>query len=151
MGFITIAAIMFLLILTGLSIWWFAVAREYSNYVNNTSVTRGLTGESGDTIEMKCPGSRVISVDSATQICTNPDSNGIENSTTDPMSSEIQGAFDPNTTADITNDIGNEANGKNSYSYEFNPLNPYTPQNGGSSVSCGGKIQLIGTYTCNSL
>ena len=150
MGALTIATIMFLLILTGLAIWSFAVADLYGSYAKTTSVTRGLTGEAGDTVVLSCPGGRVISVDSATQTCTNPDSNGFENSTTDAMTSTTQGSFDPNTTVDLTSEIGGEANGETNYSYSFNPLNPYTPQSGGSSVSCGGTIQLIGTYTCST-
>jgi len=151
-GMVEIATICFLVILTGVAVWWFAVAEMYNRYLRTTSITRGLTGESGDIIKLSCPEGRVISVDTATQICTNPNARGFEDSTTDPMDVGTDaghyGDFSPKTTLTLTDEIGKEANNRQSHVYAFRPLNTYTADDGVSSVQCGGTIQLVGTYTC---
>ena len=162
-----IVIIVFLVVLLALAIWWFAVSYKYGKTLDNFSYTRGAnldTGIIGDgktgmgQVTMSCELGSEICVYKADAICT-----GAINSMSnveggpEPISNgknSDYGDFDPTTTINLTHDISNLANGKQTYTYDFNatrasfngklcPYNQYDQKTGS-----GQRPQLIATYTC---
>jgi hypothetical protein len=135
----------------GIAIWFYAVAHNYGNYINNTTYTRGANAlKEGTEVQLTCDANKKISIHKATQICTAPDSNNFEGSNLEPFasgtSSDVSnvnyGDFDPATTVDMKSDMEKECNDKQKCTYKF----VGAPFPGG--VECNGNKQLIATYDC---
>ena len=129
-----------------IGIWYFSVAKLYSDNLSSRTVTRGAnliynSKATGNTINLSCQGE--IEVTSATQICSNPDSNNFENPLSDPISisSSNYGAFNPDTTVSLLSAMKKDCDGKSDCSYTFSPK-PFP------FGTCQGTTQLISTYNC---
>jgi len=115
-----------LAIVLGIVVWWFVIAEKYRKYLGNYSYTRGSNAtSSGQTLNLTCDQDKEICVYRAVQICTVPDSNNFESSTLEPIASGLgdnnaaYGDFDPDTTVDLTKDMGRECNGQERCQYKF--------------------------------
>ena len=150
-----IVLIVMLTIGVGVAIWWFVVAEKYKSYLGKYSYTRGANATNGNKIEFSCGGGKKICLYRATQICTRPGANNFETSSLEPIASGdssldeganvMYGDFNPQTTIDLTKEIGNLVNGKNKAEYTFNAPTGWKAPNG---VACNGNSQLIATYAC---
>lgn len=136
-----------------IAIWWFAVAKNYEKYLSTYSYARGANVDSdGGQVQLKCGAGKEICVYRATQICSNPSATNFENQATDPIDAGTgigggnvdYGQYNPLTTIDRTADMVDECNGAGSYLYTFN-AKPFP-----NGMACGGKTQLLATYSCIS-
>lgn len=132
-----------------IAIWWFVVAENFRKYLKTYSYSRGVHAtQANQTLNLSCSEGKEICLYKATQICTNPDNNNFEDPTTDPIDSGtsangMYGQFNPQTTVDLTQDMGSVVNGQRTATFRFTPKE--WPDN---MASCAGETQLIGTYTC---
>lgn len=154
----TIEIVLLVMLFIGVcvAVWWFVVAEKFKTYLKHYSYSRGANALAGQTVELKCDGDNEICLYRATQICTNPGPGNFEDSSLEPIASGISGQdggahvhygdFNPNTTIDLTKEMGAEVNGHTSHSYTFNPSSGWTATSGGDP--CNGNTQLIAVYTC---
>jgi len=149
-----IVLLVMLVIGLGVAIWWFVVAEKFSIYLKNYSYARGANALNGQTVDLTCGDDKEICLYRATQICTRPDSKNFETSSLEPIASgdvKIDGArafygdFNPDTTIDLTREMGSEVNGKQKTSYTFTAAPGWKAPNG---VACNGNTQLIASYSC---
>ncbi len=159
-----ITGIILLVIGVGLVVWWYIEAANYDTMLNGVSFVRGVNmiynpegSDADNTINMTCPEGKSVCVYQATQICTNPDSNNVEDPTTDPIYAELNdnwGKFNPKTTTDLTSELnsncgtgaGEQLSDKSSCpAYVFTPS---TTTTSGDPFTCKGDIHFIATYTC---
>lgn len=122
-------------------IWIWYASHSQRSQLSTQAYTRGVNAASPKTVGLACDANSVISIDRATQVCSNPDAKNIERSMLDPMTKT--GDFDPNRIADLTSDMGGVCNGKQTCLYTFTGAEPFP-----NGVACDGTPQLIGTYTC---
>ena len=156
-----------LVILVGVCLWWLIIGYKYNQSITSFSFTRGAnidtgkvgTGTTGKgTVNMDCGPDREICVWKATGICSGAISSeaNVESLVTEPISGDVKtyGDFNPSTTLDLTQDMITKANGKQSYSYNFDGTKVMTPggicpfQSYNQKQNYGQRPQLIATYTC---
>lgn len=127
--------------------------RKQNKVLGEFKFARGANGKDGQDIHLSCGTGKAICIYRATQICSTVGPNGFERSNLDPISNGIvepgkpevsYGDFNPETTVDLTKKMGDECNGKPSYTYKFQKDWSSKP------VECNGKTQLIATYVCIS-
>ncbi len=140
-----IASIVILLVIFGIAIWWFIVAKRFESYLDTTTVARGANLHGPGNVNLSCQDGKTITVATAVQVCTDPDSNNYENPSTDPISTGLKsyGQFNPDTTVNLLKSMGDKCNGKTDCTYSFSPSRY---KNG---VVCGGESQLISVYYCS--
>lgn len=156
-----------LVICIGVALWWLIIAYKYNQSITSFSFTRGAnidtgkvgTGNTGKgSVTLNCGPEREICVWKATGICTGAISNqsNVESLVTEPISGDRSsyGNFNPQTTLDLTKNLGSQANGQQSYTYNFDGTKIMTPggvcpyQNYNQQQNYGQRPQLIATYTC---
>ena len=150
MAISTFEVVMLLLLFVVLliSIWWFSVAEKFRIYLQGYTYGRGANAwKAGQTLNLTCGAGKEICVYRATQICTDPNQDNLENYATDPIASGLDsndsyGDFNSQTTVDLTDDMSDACNGSSTCSFKFTPK----PFPGG--MTCGGNTQLISTYSC---
>lgn len=160
----SIVAMVFLTTTIGITVWYFVVAYKYKQTLNNFSYTRGANLDTKDknkgTVNLKCESGAEICVWKATAICTGPLRGAASNSEggPEPISNGLNGNsaygdFDINNTIDLTADMAGQANGKQSYTYNFDTTKKnfggnLCPMNYDTKSGTGVRPQLISTYTC---
>ena len=122
-------------------VWAYFTNEKYAKDMNTQSYTRGANLSGPGNVNLGCDSDSKICVYSATQICTTPDSNNFENSTTDGMT--VSGTLNPNTTTDLTSDMATTCNGQTSCTYSFTGTASFP-----NGMNCSGQPHLIATYTC---
>lgn len=150
-----IVLIAFFAVVLGVAIWWFAVAYHYGTTISDFSYSRGANidpgpGKSTGSVQMTCDSDREICVTRATVICTG--TNGVANfdiSPLNPYASGLDGKttygdFNPSTTADLTKTLSDAANGKQSFTYDFDGDKSLPTCKGPGTI----RPQLIASYTC---
>ncbi|HSA76318.1 MAG TPA: hypothetical protein VLE02_02115 [Nitrosarchaeum sp.] len=120
----------------------FVSSYKYRKDAYDYSFVRGASGDAGSQINFECPSGYNICLYRATEICTNPTSNNFEDTQYDSFN--YDGSFNYNVAIDRTQLIKSMVNGKNKFTYYFNP-SANTP-----SGICGGKKQLISSYACTN-
>lgn len=135
-----------------IALWYFIVADKYKRQMNSKPYARGASVRGlGTDVNMKCDEGQQICVYRATQICSSPDANNFENRATDPISkgdtTTFYGEFDPNTTVDITDALGDSSNGNESKIVNFADVAAEFP---GAMTCAPDDTQLIATYKCIS-
>ncbi len=155
-----------LFIILGLAIFWFVVGYKYNSVVSSSSYTRGAnidTGTSGTgntgkgSVAMTCDADHEICMWRSTAICTGA-INGQSNTEGGPESIDGSiknyGNFEENNTIDLSSQIASQANGQQSFTYNFDgtkmlfggKICPFA--NYSKSQNFGQRPQLISTYTC---
>jgi len=158
-----IVMLVFLLIIVALVIWYFVVAYQYGQKLNNFSYTRGANLDTKDknkgVVNLTCEQGSEICVWNATAICSGA-KNSVSNTEggPEPISNgadgnSAYGKFDINNTIDLTKDMLTKANGNQSYSYNFDVTNrnfgtKTCPMNYDVKNGSGQRPQLIATYSC---
>lgn len=139
----------------GLLVFGFFKTFHYGRQLAGNTITRGLNGIGGTTLNITCPSGQKITVNKANYICTS--GMGIENTGCDPyyqQDGQQTTFFNPNNTLDVTSTLGTQCNGKASCSISI-PSSQTSicgqsgpGQNNGGPCPSGSQIQLIGTYDC---
>jgi hypothetical protein len=158
-----IMTITFLITTAGVIIWYFAVAYKYKQTLNNFSYTRGANLDTLDknkgAVDLTCESGAEICVWRANAICTgaiNSQSNtegGPEPISNGLNGNSAYGNFDINNTIDLTADMAGKANGKQSFTYNFDVTNKnfggkMCPNTYNTKTGAGQRPQLIATYAC---
>ena len=150
--------LVFLALLLGIAAWWFVVAFQYGKTLKMFAYSRGANvdpgaGKTAGKVDLKCDAEREICVWRATAVCTG--TNGVVNHESSPLDAYSTGttgttkygAFNPSTTTDLTAALGGAANGKESYTYNFNGKTAL-PKCIGSGTNSTVRPQLVATYSC---
>jgi len=163
-----ITGIILLFIGVALVVWWYIEAANYDAMLDGVSFARGANliykpggSDADNTITMSCPEGKQVCVYQATQICTNPDANNVENATTDPILSTLDdswGKFDPARTVDLTEELnincgtgaGEAVSAGSCPPYVFAPQDIPGSGQSWSDFCGGGATHLIATYTCQN-
>lgn len=168
-----LAFILILLLLIPVFIFFIYRANKFKKTLSGRSVTRGLSGVAGATVNLSCPSGQKISVYKANYICTNPQvtagGTSHESSTCDPFFQPDVGQstsfYNPDTTLDLVNgpttvnpqyNVVAKCNGSRTCSFVVPSVDPSMSgtmcnipgQTPSSCTSNGGTIQLVGTYDC---
>ena len=158
-----IVVLIFLIIIVAIIIWYFAVAYQFGQTLNNFSYTRGANLDTKDknkgTVKLTCEQGNEICVWKATAICSGAISSasnsegGPEPISNGGSGNSAYGQFDVNDTIDLTKDMSGKANGKQNYTYNFDVTNrsfgkSTCPMNYDTKTGAGQRPQLIATYTC---
>jgi hypothetical protein len=135
----TVEVTLVLLLGVGLiiAIWVYIVSKRETTTVSSQPYARGANLAAPGKVPLVCDPGSTIQVASAMMVCTNPDSNNFENPATDPFLST--GAFNAQTTYDLSSDMTTSCNTKEQCLYNFGKNDSFT---------CPGTPQLIATYTC---
>lgn len=132
----------------------FVYAKRYNKDLSTRTVTRGLNGMEGKTINLQCPSGQKINIYKANYICSSGTS--IENPVCDPFwksSGQNTTFFNPSTTLDKKTEIANNCNGKEQCTWQIpfgTTINICGTASAPNSQICSGKLQLVGTYDCVS-
>lgn len=153
-GMWEIAGILILLLFTGISIFAFISSEKYNRQLSSKTLTRGLNGIGGSTVNLQCPSGQTINIYKANYVCTSNSS--FENPGCDPYwqtSGQKSTFFNPLNTYDVSADMKNECNGKSSCSWNVpsgSSVNicGQSSANSLNGTACTGQLQLIGTYDC---
>lgn len=153
-----IVMLAFLAIMLGVAIFWFIVSFRYGRSLKEFAYARGANvdpgvGKTTGAAKMECDGDREICVQKATAVCTG--TNGVVNYESTPLNPYSNGsdgktpygAFNPSTTADLTSILSTAANGKESYTYNFDGK-ASLPKCVGTGANNTIRPQLIATYVC---
>jgi len=135
------------------AVWFFVIAERYRMYLGKTSYARGANAKkAGETLNMTCDQDKEICVYRATQICSQPDKNNFESSSTDPIAGGIKsdgpisaayGDYNPNTTVDMTDALLKACNGDQKCAYKFNPA-----KFPGTMTCPAENTQMLSVYSC---
>ena len=121
-----------------IAIWVYIVSKRETTSFSSQPYARGANLAAPGKVPLVCDPGSTIQVASAMMVCTNPDANNFENPATDPFTST--GAFNGQTTYDLSSDMTTSCNTKEQCLYNFIGNN--------DSFTCPGTPQLIATYTC---
>lgn len=150
---IAVFSIIVLLVLLVYAIWLYVVALQRKKFYDEYSYTRGANAwTDNSTVKLACDNDKEICVFRATQICTgNEYPYNYEIRESDPIASGADssvtvgyGDFNPATTRDLTEELGEACNGQNTCSYLFQTSETPFP----NGMQCRGNAQLLSTYTC---
>lgn len=160
----TIVATVCLMTAIGIATWYFVVSYKYGKTLTNFSYTRGANLDTLDKnkgpVNMQCETGAEICVWRANAICSGPLKGSVSNTEGGPEpisnglnSNSAYGDFDIHNTIDLTTDMSTQANGKQSYSYNFDVTTKNfggktCPMNYDVKSGTGSRPQLIATYAC---
>jgi hypothetical protein len=118
----------------------YMTTHKKSAYLATQNYTRGANLSGPGDVWLTCDPGSMIQVENATMVCHDPSDKNFENPNTDPFLST--GAFNPQTTVDLTDDMTSVCGGKVNCKYTLASSN--------DSLTCSptGTTQLISTYTC---
>lgn len=136
-----------LMVLVGVAVYWFVVSYRYKRFLDCAIYTRGANVKDGGTVALTCDSEKVISIISATQICTLPNSSNFESSNLEPIANGTNapyGNFDPKTTVDLTSEMKAVVDGQQKINYTFSGASGWSK----AGLTCNGNAQLIATYEC---
>lgn len=127
---------------------------EYHKNLSSKTITRGMNGSQGKTVNLTCPSGQKIKTYKANYICTS--ASPYETQSCDPFWStegQLTNFFNPSNTLDISSQISSQCDGKETCSWTVpsgSSVGICQQKTSGSSNGspCIGKLQLVGTYDC---
>lgn len=142
----------FALVIVGMIILY--KSYEYNKKLTSQTLTRGMNGSQGKTVNMTCPAGQKIKVFKAHYVCTN--GTFYEDSSCDPYWSpngQLTNFFNPSNTLDVAGQIGQKCNGSETCEFKVpdgSGIGICGQKNPGTlnGSPCSGILQLIGTYDC---
>jgi hypothetical protein len=150
-GVSSFSFLIIVIVLLVIAIFIFIKSYFYKKHILQDNNARGASGVQGTTLNLTCPSGKAISVSNATLICTNPNSNGFEDSSCDPFYNTDGTRFNTANTIVNTSTLANQCNGKQTCQYTIPSSSSSSVSgicSGNSNTSCGGQIQMIGSYVC---
>jgi hypothetical protein len=143
------------LIILAYAIWFYVIQLNKKKFMDDYIYTRGANAwKDKSVVNLSCGEGREICVFRATQICSGNDGSGknFEIQSTDPIATGedanvFYGDFNPDTTRDLTVDLGNLCNGAEQCAYTLDSSVTPFPFNGEYTCDAN-NVQLLASYTC---
>jgi hypothetical protein len=143
-GFAPVWLNLVVVFLVAVAMWWLVVAAIFWFNNRNFKYARGASGQSGDSVVLRCPVGTNMTIEQLVLVCEDVDSTG-KTPTCDPFNND--GTINTQTTQDIKAKLAAVCNGNETCTFTIPNMN----LSSGSSKCTGcQQSQLIGTYSCQA-
>ena len=140
-------------LLVGVALTYF-FSYQYGKKLTNNTITKGMSGLSGTTLNLQCPAGQVISflnnntsTNRGSMVCSgDPQCDGFYQT-----AGQISNFFNPSNTINVFDDTSftdiQGCSGKNQCTWQI-PSASDPRLSGNCLATCAGTLQFIGTYDC---